>query len=103
MGLFSVFHQFSGRYGPSCINIYPPKELLFVGLYEFRTLEKEAAVVVLNFAGEQLTRLVLNQVGPELTGLSLVGGSDSMVSLYLTEESLGGCHRILVNTAKADK
>lgn len=106
-GIFysSVFHVFTGRYGPTCIDLLDSKQMLFVGLYEFRALAKEAALAVLSTSGELLARLLLTSVGPELSGLSIApfSGKGSVVSLYVTENSLGACHKIDVDYAKPEK
>jgi sugar lactone lactonase YvrE len=59
----SVFHQFSGRFGPTSI-VATAQGLIITGLFEFRGLAEEGSLGFLNEEGELLQRLKLPQFGP---------------------------------------
>jgi hypothetical protein len=59
----SVFHQFSGRFGPTSI-VVTAQGLIITALFEFRGLAEEGSLGYLNEEGELLQRLKLPQCGP---------------------------------------
>jgi hypothetical protein len=83
----SVFYQFSGGVGPSCIatdrsgNIY-------VGIYDVKTEgPSEGHVYAISKQGKVL--LDITVPGPEVSGVALRLGN-----LYITEKSTGSIYRI---------
>jgi hypothetical protein len=54
-GNSTVFHQFSGRFGPSAIFGYNSQ--FYVALYEFNDIASTGAIAVLNIAGDITQRL----------------------------------------------
>jgi len=51
-GNYTVFHQFSGRFGPSAIFSFASK--FFVSLFEFNGLTNHGLIAVLNINGEMI-------------------------------------------------
>ncbi len=63
----SVFHQFSGRLGPTALAMHPSGKL-YVARYDFNECSKAGAIAVLNENGE-LEEEMMVQECPEITGL----------------------------------
>merc|ERR1712070_1345219 len=63
----SVFHQFSGRLGPTSIAINESGHL-YVARFDFAETSKHGMITVLNEDGEAIDDLMVNDA-PELTGL----------------------------------
>ena len=83
----SVFYQFSGGVGPSCITTDRSGNL-YVGIYDVK-LEgvSEGHVYVISKLGKVL--LDITVPGPEISGVALRLGN-----LYITEKSTGSIYRI---------
>lgn len=54
-GNYTVFHQFSGRMGPSAIYAYNSQ--FYVTLFEFNDISSTGAIAVLNSTGDIVQRL----------------------------------------------
>jgi hypothetical protein len=65
-GNYTVFHQFSGRMGPTSICRFETS--YYVALFEFEDLSSVGAVAVINSIGEMTEKYYI-PVGPEITGL----------------------------------
>jgi len=78
----SVFHQFSGRLGPTAISYYTKGELLFVARYEFEQLSKDGFIAVINSNGDIVSELVVPG-SPEITGMCFSKQNPDI--LYVTE------------------
>jgi hypothetical protein len=65
-GNYTVFHQFSGRFGPSAIFCYNSK--FYVSLFEFNEISETGMIAVLNTGGELIEKLAI-ETGAEITGL----------------------------------
>jgi sugar lactone lactonase YvrE len=89
----SVFHQFSGRVGPTSIAI---DELgnIYVARYEFQNIEKEidGLISVLNREGNLVGELIVPKL-PEITGLCIPSGQKAD-TLFLTEKNSNAVFKI---------
>jgi len=98
----SVFHQFSGRLGPTALAMKGDKdkvETLYVARYDFRESSTNGLISVLNKDGEIIDDLLVNDY-PEITGLwfsTLQGKKDN---LYATESSTNSF--LQISTAKEE-
>lgn len=96
----SVFHQFSGRVGPTSISI---DELgnIYVARYEFQNSEKEidGVISVLNKDGYLVGELIIPKL-PEITGMCI--SRSKADTLYFTEKSLNGVSRIKLSQFAAE-
>jgi sugar lactone lactonase YvrE len=92
----SVFHQFSGRLGPTSISINENGHL-YVARFDFAESSKHGLITVLNEEGEVLDDLCVND-NPEITGLwfNIMAGKKS--TLYATESSTNSF--LQINTQK---
>jgi hypothetical protein len=54
-GNYTVFHQFSGRFGPSAIFGYNSQ--FYVSLFEFNDINSTGMIAVLNIGGDVIQRL----------------------------------------------
>jgi len=85
----SVFHQFSGGVGPSCLAI-DSNGNLFVGHYEVRDSGiSEGIVSVLSPDGKLVS--LIHTSGPEISGLTINEGV-----LYITEKSTGSILKVKI-------
>lgn len=86
----SVFHQFSGRMGPSAIVCDRRRGgLLYVARFDTKEAAETGVVSVLSPTGEHLRDIEIP--GPEVTGVCLSPGSDA---LYVTEAATGAVYCI---------
>lgn len=92
----SVFHQFTGRLGPTAISIHPQTGKLYVARYDFIDCSKLGIVSVLTDEGELESELVLPD-HPEITGLYFSKVQDDI--LYATECTTNSLLKIQVNNA----
>jgi len=83
----SVFHQLSGRFGPTAIAVNANDDL-FVAHYDFADNTENGKVVVLNSDGEMMSSL--DVPGPEITGLCL---TPDQRHLLITEKSTTSLYR----------
>ena len=60
-GNYTVFHQFSGRFGPSAIFSYNSK--FYVSLFEFNDICSSGVIAVLNMNGEVTDKLIVETGG----------------------------------------
>jgi hypothetical protein len=65
-GNSTIFHQFSGRFGPSAIFGYNSK--FYIALYEFSELATTGIIAVLNSSGDMIEKLSV-ETGSEISGL----------------------------------
>jgi len=79
----SVFFQFSGGMGPSCIDCDPDGNI-WVGHYEPRASKQEGRISKITLGGEESARLALP--GSEITGMCFDQGRER---LYITEAAEG--------------
>ena len=79
----AVYHQFSGRFGPSALAVDPRTGVLYVGRYELRNHSSGGGVVsVVHPERGHVHDIAVP--GPEVSGLCL---SADGAELYVTEES----------------
>lgn len=64
----NVFHQFSGRLGPTALAMHPNGNL-YVARYDFSECSKNGVISVLNENGDVVNELQVAEC-PEITGLS---------------------------------
>merc|ERR1711862_600907 len=62
---FSVFHQLSGRFGPTAIAV-SITGYIFVAHFDFESNEDNGKIVVLDSTGEMVSTMSVG--GPEITG-----------------------------------
>lgn len=92
----SVFHQFSGRLGPTALAMNKKKEL-YVARFDFAESSKDGLITVLNEHGENVEDLAVNEY-PEITGLWFSRQPNKEANLYATESSTNSF--LQINTAK---
>ena len=96
-GNYTVFHQFSGRMGPSAISFY--NSFYYVSLFEFNDIDNKGMLAVLNEEGDLVEKIRL-PTGAEITGLQFTPPSldNNHITALITE---GEClHEV---TFKGDK
>jgi len=81
----SVFHQFSGRLGPTALAMNS-RGNLYVARYDFAESSKNGLITVLNDDGEVLDDLCVADY-PEITGLWFSTQANKRDNLYATESS----------------
>jgi sugar lactone lactonase YvrE len=90
----SVFHQFTGRLGPTAISI---DELgnIYVARYEFQSneVDVDGVISVLNREGYLVGELIVPKM-PEITSLCISAKEKQKDSLFLTEKSFNGVLKI---------
>ena len=79
----SVFHQFSGRFGPTALAVSPEGKL-YVARYDFKEGSQNGIISIITPEGEVEEELVLNE-HPNLTGLYFSKVQDDI--LYATTET----------------
>ncbi|CDW71565.1 UNKNOWN [Stylonychia lemnae] len=89
----SVFHQFSGRLGPTALAMHPSGRL-YAARYDFNECSKNGVISILNENGE-LEGELLVQDCPEITGLYFSKVQDDI--LYATESTSNSLLKIQVN------
>ena len=108
IGVFhcSVFHQFSGRFGPNALAIDRIGNL-YVSRYEFPTIQKkgdkpgdrvpgaDGLISVLNKDGIQVQELVITGM-PEINGMCISKEKNREHYLYFTTKSFSGVLKIKV-------
>lgn len=91
----SVFHQFSGRLGPTALACSPSGQL-YVARYDFTECSKNGMICVLDESGAVEEELLVNDCA-EITGLYFSKVQDDI--LYATESSTNSLLKIQVNSA----
>lgn len=66
--MLSVFHQFSGRFGPTAIAT-SHSDLIYVARYEFSVISSDGMISVLNNNGDSIDNIMIPGA-PEINGLS---------------------------------
>eukprot|EP00347_Sterkiella_histriomuscorum_P002308 403368657 len=89
----SVFHQFSGRLGPTALAMHPNGRL-YVARYDFNECSKNGVISILNENGELESELMVQDC-PEITGLYFSKVQDDI--LYATESTSNSLLKIQVN------
>ena len=64
----SVFHQFSGRLGPTALALNPVTGQLYVARFDFAECSRNGVISVLNEKGEVEQNIMVAEC-PEITGL----------------------------------
>jgi gluconolactonase len=97
----SVFHQFSGRVGPTAIAIDALGNI-YVARYEFQTNEKDVdgIISVLNKDGYLVGELIIPKM-PEITGLCIPSDKKAD-TLYFTEKSFNGILKVKLSQFAAE-
>lgn len=83
----SVFHQFSGRFGPTAVCVSDAGDI-YVAHYDFPDAAEDGRVVVLDSEGNVTARLSVP--GPQITGLCL---DPQQQYLIITEQSTQSVYR----------
>eukprot|EP01063_Lacrimia_lanifica_P028828 TRINITY_DN4287_c0_g1_i1.p1 TRINITY_DN4287_c0_g1~~TRINITY_DN4287_c0_g1_i1.p1 ORF type:complete len:279 (+),score=99.82 TRINITY_DN4287_c0_g1_i1:60-896(+) len=83
----SVFHQFSGLFGPNCIDADGDGNL-YIGRFDLCDVAAESVVTILRANGEEYASFSVP--GAEISGLCIDRPREQ---LYLTEASTGTLHR----------
>jgi hypothetical protein len=91
----SVFHQFTGRLGPTSIAVHPASGKLYVARYDFNECSKLGIISILTEEGELENELVLPD-HPEITGLYFSKVQDDI--LYATDCATNSLLKIQVNS-----
>ena len=90
----SVFHQFSGRLGPTALAMHPSGSL-YVARYDFSECSKHGIISILNDNGELTSELSVGDC-PEITGLYFSKVQDDI--LYATESTSNSLLKIQVSS-----
>eukprot|EP00806_Schmidingerella_arcuata_P001562 Macronucleus_2409.p1 GENE.Macronucleus_2409~~Macronucleus_2409.p1 ORF type:complete len:239 (+),score=49.03 Macronucleus_2409:46-717(+) len=89
----SVFHQFSGRLGPTALAVSPQGKL-FVARYDFTEAENNGLISILTDSGDCEEELVVGDCA-EITGLFFSKMQEGI--LYATEKSTNSLLKIQVS------
>lgn len=87
----TVFHQFSGRMGPTAVCCDSGRGLIYVARYELPEFAERGVISVLSPEGQLLKDL--DVPGPEVTGLAL---SQDGSYLLVTEATTNAVHKLLL-------
>jgi len=90
----SVFHQFSGRLGPTAIAVSPATGQLYVARYDFSECSKNGVISILNSETGLCESELSVQDASEITGLFFSRVQDDI--LYATESSTNSLLKIQV-------
>lgn len=91
----SVFHQFSGRFGPTALAIHPQDGKLYVARFDFTQSSKNGLISILDpNEGNIVEELNVND-SPEITGLFFSKVQDDI--LYATESTTNSLLKILLS------
>lgn len=91
----SVFHQFSGRLGPTALAVSPDGKI-YAARFDFTEVSKNGIITVLNTDGEVEDELLVNDC-PEITGLYFSKVQEDI--LYATECSTNSLLKIQVSSS----
>lgn len=91
----SVFHQFSGRLGPTALAV-AADGLVYVARFDFTECSKDGLITVLNENGEKTEDLLVNDCA-EITGLFFSRDQEDI--LYATESSTNSLLKIQVSAS----
>lgn len=86
----SVFHQFSGRFGPTALAMHPDGRL-FVARFDFTECSKHGLITILSADGSVEEEMQINDC-PEITGLFFSKQQEEI--LYATESSTNSLLKI---------
>jgi DNA-binding beta-propeller fold protein YncE len=90
----SVFHQFSGRLGPTALAVSPATGQLYVARYDFSECSKNGVISVLNGETGAVESELIVADSSEITGLYFDKTTDDI--LYATESSTNSLLKIQV-------
>lgn len=97
---YSVFHQFSGRYGPTAIAVHSSGNI-YIAHYEFTQIMTDGEIVVLSPKGEMIGKVMIPDY-PEIMGMHFSKQKTDI--MYVTENSLSPtCLRVLINNENLEK
>jgi sugar lactone lactonase YvrE len=65
---FSVYYQFSGRFGPTAVAV-SQSDLLYVARYEFQQVSEEGVISVINHKGNVINNITIPGC-PEISGMT---------------------------------
>lgn len=91
----SVFHQFSGRLGPTALAVSQAGKI-YAARFDFTEVSKNGIITVINEDGEVDEELLVNDC-PEITGLYFSKVQDDI--LYATESSTNSLLKIQVGSS----
>jgi sugar lactone lactonase YvrE len=83
----SVFHQFSGRFGPTALCADPQRNVLYVARFELPEAAERGLISVINCRTGHLVRDI-ECPGPEVTGLALSPDGSFLVVCEATRNTL---------------
>lgn len=83
----TVFHQFTGRFGPSALCTDPQRNLLYVARFELPEVAERGLISVIHCRTGQLVREI-ECPGPEVTGLALSPDGSFLVVCEATRNTL---------------
>lgn len=94
--LFSVFHQFNGRFGPTALCV-SQSNFIITALFEFKSIMDEGCLGILNMEGELIDRIRLPSMGPEISGIFLSRETEEDLIILCTENSARqSCHKLMI-------
>ena len=93
----SVFHQFSGKFGPTAIAVDPSTGLIYVARFDFAEVATDGVISVLSPETGEVVNEHLITGCSELTGLCFSKTQPDI--LYATESSTNSLLKILVGSA----
>ena len=91
----SVFHQFSGRLGPTALAVSPSGQI-YVARFDFSEASSQGIISILSDSGECEEELIVSDCA-ELTGLFFSKVQDDI--LYATESSTNSLLKIQVSSS----
>lgn len=91
----SVFHQFSGRFGPTALAIHPQDGKLYVARFDFTQSSKNGLISILDPNEGNIVEELNVSDSPEITGLFFSKVQDDI--LYATESTTNSLLKILLS------
>jgi DNA-binding beta-propeller fold protein YncE len=91
----SVFHQFSGRFGPTALAINPQDGKLYVARFDFTQSSKNGLISILDPNEGNIVEELNVSDSPEITGLFFSKVQDDI--LYATESTTNSLLKILLS------
>jgi sugar lactone lactonase YvrE len=91
----SVFHQFSGRFGPTALAIHPQEGKLYVARFDFTQSSKNGLISILDPNEGNIVEELNVSDSPEITGLFFSKVQDDI--LYATESTTNSLLKILLS------
>ena len=91
----SVFHQFSGSFGPTALAIHPQEGKLYVARFDFTQSSKNGLISILDPNEGNIVEELNVSDSPEITGLFFSKVQDDI--LYATESTTNSLLKILLS------